>query len=336
MSSVTEEEPKSPFSSVEPAAPRTQPPSPLKKSTKDFTTQSLNDAHSLGDIYHMLSSANSQRYEDQRSPPPSISPDDECEHMMDDEDGKEAVNVLSELDDFLDLLNSSTSDRMEHQRGPPPASLVTKSKAKNSPHCTVPKYYLSTSSGNCLTTDCSMSRRLRDGRSPPAYSMPDLTAESLQEVEECDFDDENVSGSAESLNENWPGDQSHDRSHDGSYDHQHQHHQHQQDCWKQSTPKLVKKNLSHSAVDILGEAGGAYERGGSDDVIIQCQTSPPISLPPPRSVKNGSRYRTVSESAAAGASYLHVVAGSGAAGGAEFKGRATSPLAVASQRSGGR
>ena len=145
-------------------------------SSKGDFTKSLDEAN-LDEIYDMITSENLSRFEEQRSPPPSSPIHDIAEE---DDD---AENVLDRLDDFLDLHSDPNSDQMSPV--PPmhkPTSLSLEEKSVG-----VPKYYLSTGSPRSLLARqgnrSPVKWSMRD-MSPPAYSMPDLTGEALEEVDE--------------------------------------------------------------------------------------------------------------------------------------------------------
>lgn len=92
------------------------------------------EAKQLEDMFDLLTSANSKRFEDQRipSPPPravSVCVDAELDKQRD-------------LDSFLDLLSSVGTSRIDEQRSPPPSNVVSPKKSKKIK--TVPRYILPT------------------------------------------------------------------------------------------------------------------------------------------------------------------------------------------------
>ena len=113
---------------------------------------------------------------------PSSAGEEQQSTPSDEDEHRDVVNALDDLDDFLDLLTTSTaSDRINNQRSPLPNNVAAENEKKQQRRmrkaATVPKYYIS-------TTGSAQGRLGLREMSPPAYSMPDLTVESVEEVEE--------------------------------------------------------------------------------------------------------------------------------------------------------
>lgn len=149
-------------------------------------------------LYDMVNSSHSSdRYEGR--PPPTSPAHIHAHSQGEDPEGQEVATALDDLDDFLDLLSASNmADRIDNQRSPLPggggsgsATELYQSGGSGmmggvARGATVPRYYLSTSSncigggGGSLYPPPRITRQL----SPPAYSMPNLTVERVEEVEE--------------------------------------------------------------------------------------------------------------------------------------------------------
>ena len=177
-------------------------------------------------MFDLLSNANSKRYDDQRSPSPPSSVDRRSPKKAD-------------LDDFLDLLSSASTKRIEEQRSPPPQPPGTKpepSVANRERGRTVPRYMLPTGSSLRDTYKEHPNGLLGiRGTSPPAYSLPDLTAD-------VDYD----RGRLSSSNSSHPVQRKYTNSSFSSYD---------SDVYyddRQQSPTNYH-HLSSSATDILNE-----------------------------------------------------------------------------------
>lgn len=139
-------------------------------------TNPAKEAKQMEDMFSLLTTANSNRFDDQRSLSPSPPPNP----------GHDAVDdKRKDLDSFLDMLSSVDGSRIDEQRSPPPPPTPTKSRSKkrrNEATKTVPKYTLPTGSPHRGPRMHHPSKLLgiRDS-SPPAMSTPNLVTEVASE-----------------------------------------------------------------------------------------------------------------------------------------------------------
>ena len=142
------------------------------------------ESQQLNEFFDMLSSASSDRYEEQCSPPPSSPPPEDLVGEGAGP-GSEATDGGDDLDDIFDLATNMNSDRIEGQRsaGPSPikqngassSSSPEKSKKKRK----VAKYFLPTGSPFSQRKDRTSKNRAASCASPTNFSMPDLTIGSV-------------------------------------------------------------------------------------------------------------------------------------------------------------
>ena len=203
--SVSEEDPRNPFSPLGARSPRSAKP--------DFT-QSLDDASSITNLYKMLATAQSPSAsppdgggEDVRRVPSPVPVESAGGHSHAHHGqvhqrvaSDDATSALNELDDFLDLL--TTTDRIDNQRSPLPSNVKGKSgdvmpAGKSHPGHSVPKYYISTTAApSLMPTDSTHQQHTKfkgevggvllcNAMPTEHYAMPDLVVGgSLEEVDE--------------------------------------------------------------------------------------------------------------------------------------------------------
>lgn len=145
----------------------------LRGSSEELVTRDTSlithpkDAKQLDDVFDILSTANSKRFNDQRSPSPSSSSISQ----------KQSSPARSDLYDFMDLLSTASSKRIDEQRSPPPRINPTEtSVTSNESRTSVPKYLLPT--GSPMREMCSTHSHEMVGRRGISPSLPDLTADA--------------------------------------------------------------------------------------------------------------------------------------------------------------
>lgn len=121
----------------------------------------------MEDMFDLLTSANSSRFEDQRT----VSPPPRAVSMCMDTDDKRR-----DLDNFLDMLTSVDTSRIDEQRSPLPPGVSSRSSAKKKVIKTVPKYTLPTESPlrGSYKNHPSKLHAIRGSSPTPAYSTPDI------------------------------------------------------------------------------------------------------------------------------------------------------------------
>ncbi len=186
LTSVTEEDNKSAFRSNtlrHASLPTSSNPVSSKKA--EFT-RSLDESN-LSGAFKSLPSRGSH-YKTRRTPPPPPLPiqNGNVDVIKETRDTTEA---LQDLDEFLDLLSATPTDRIDKQRGSLPGNrkpLINEDSGSDTGddmNITIPKYYLPTNSSVPQERYQGYQRRLSamgelGGNSPPAFSMPNLSAKA--------------------------------------------------------------------------------------------------------------------------------------------------------------